>query len=400
MASRSRWLLIGSFGGLILLTALTGVTALIIFSHIRSGELALRNRYLERSASLERIRSGIYLSGTVARDYFVEPDGPGAASLVDRLARIELDVRQALDRYSEPALRGEVVAYWKVLDLMTEMAGKRHTVGVDAYFRHQLAQRRETMLHIADEIGAALEREWQAGQAELAAMYQRLQWIFGVELALVVVFGSALAAGTVRRLVRLEGETRALSAQVVRIQEQERRSIARELHDGIAQSLSRIMLDVGDAPPLRARLEALVDEVRRIALSLRPSMLDDLGLVAALEWQAREVGHRTGLSVQVQAEESAGELPEAHRTCIYRVVQEALANSARHAGASRVRIGLRRASKTVSLEVEDDGKGFSPARSRGLGLLGMAERVSQLGGRLRVRSEPGRGTTVSAELPV
>jgi signal transduction histidine kinase len=400
MGSRTRLLLVGSSAALILLTAVTGVAALIIFGRIRAGETALRNRFVERSAWLERIRGGIYLSGTLARDYFVEPDGPDASALLEKLSRAEEDVKVALDRSGAVELRGEVIAYWKVLDLMTEMAHKRHSTGVDAYFRHQLAQRRETMLHIADDIGAALDREWKSGQADLAEMYGKLRLIFGVELALVVVLGALLSALTIRRLVRLERETRALSAQLVRVQEQERRAIARELHDEIAQSLSRALLDVGEAEPLRSRLEGIVDEVRRIALALRPSMLDDLGLVPALEWQAREIGHKTGLSVQVVAEESAGELPEAHRTCIYRVVQEALQNSARHAGASRVRIGLRKAAKTVSLEVEDDGKGFAVARSRGLGLLGMEERVAQLGGRFRVQSEPGRGTTVLAELPI
>jgi signal transduction histidine kinase len=416
MGSRTRLLLISSLGGLLLLTAITGVAALIIFGRIRAGETAARARFLERSDSLERIRTGIYLSGTLARDYFVEPDGPGAASLLERLARVEDDVKHALARYAgadSAELRSEVFAYWKVLDLMAGMARKRPGSGVDAYFRHQLAQRRETMLHIADDIGAALAREWEGEQAQLAAMYGRFRLIFATELGLVVLLGMVLSVGTVRRLVRLEAETRALSAQLVRAQEQERKAIARELHDEVAQSLSRVLLDVGNAASiagtgeLRSRLDSIavsaehiVEEVRRIALSLRPSMLDDLGLVPALEWQAREIGHRTGLSVQVQAEDSAGELPEAHRTCIYRVVQEALQNSARHSGASHVRIGLQKAARTVSLQVEDDGKGFAVSRGRGLGLLGMEERVAQLGGRFRVQSEAGRGTTVTAELPV
>jgi signal transduction histidine kinase len=106
------------------------------------------------------------------------------------------------------------------------------------------------------------------------------------------------------------------------------------------------------------------------------------------------------LNVKVQAEESAGELPDAHRTCIYRVVQEALQNCARHAGASRVAVALEKAPKSVLLHVEDDGKGFAVSRTRGMGLLGMEERVAQLGGKLRVQSEPGRGTTVIAELPI
>jgi len=269
------------------------------------------------------------------------------------------------------------------------------------------------MLQIADDIGAAIKRESTAGERDLANTYVRFRLALAAGLALVVGFGLVLAWATTRRLVRLEGETRALSAQLVRAQEDERRSIARELHDEIGQALSGLMLYVGRAAaaahlgtarsqlaPIAESAEKTVEAVRRIALSLRPSMLDDLGLVPALEWQAREVGNRTGLHIEVSAEAEAGEVPDEQRTCIYRVAQEALRNSARHAAASRVRIGLSKAARRVLLQIEDNGKGFRVERTRGLGLLGMEERVAQLGGRLRVQSEPGHGTTVSAELPL
>src|SRR5262249_43959790 len=151
---------------------------------------------------------------------------------------------------------------------------------------------------------------------------------------------------------------------------------------------------------ITAATERIVEEVRRIALSLRPSMLDDLGLVPALEWQAREVGQRSGLVGEVAAGGSGGQLPEEQRTGIYRVAQESLQNSVRHAEASKVRIGLRKNGSAVSLQVEDNGKGFAVSRMRGLGLLGMQERVSQLGGHLSVLSEPGQGTRITAELPL
>ena len=400
MGLRTRPLLIYSLGALVVLIAAGGAAALAMFGHIRAGEAELRSRFYARAAALERIRRGIYLSGTLARDYFAEPNGADSALLLARLAAVEQDVKGALEGGSAQ-LRGDVTAYWKVLDLMTQMARTQSAPGVDAYFRHQLAQRREAMMQIADDIGAALDREWTQGQTELARMYARLRAIFAAELALIVILGIGLSVAAARRLLRLEGETRALSAQLVRAQEQERRSIARELHDEVGQALSQVLLDVdSDTAKARAGLEHVVDEVRRISLALRPSMLDDLGLVPALEWQAREIGSRTGLRVEVVAEESAGELPEAHRTCIYRVAQEALQNSARHAAAGRVRVGLQKNGHTVSLRVEDDGKGFAAARSKGLGLLGMQERVAQLGGHFRVQSEPGRGTTITAELPL
>jgi len=331
----------------------------------------------------------------------------------EELQKLERSTKSAAAEYADASLRGEVSAYWSLLDLMADMAGRRRTPGLDAYFRRQLQQRRETMLQIADTIGEALERESQRSEAESSLIYDRFRLVLIVEMAGVILLALAVAVGTRRRLLRLEGDARSLSVQLLGAQEQERRAIARELHDEIGQSLSSLLLDVGSATreeslvEVRSRLasmasvaERTVDAVRRIALSLRPSMLDDLGLVPALEWQAREVGRRSGLDVQVLADDSAGELPETHLTCIYRVVQEALQNCVRHAAARRVRIALDRVAKAVTLHVEDDGRGFLTGRTRGLGLLGMEERVSQLGGRFRVQSEPGRGTTVIAELPL
>ena len=306
-----------------------------------------------------------------------------------------------------------MTTYWKLLDLMVDVANSRHTPGTDAYFRKQLGQRRESMLRIADEIGKGLERESQRREAELTRVYTGFRWVLLAVLTLLIGLALTLSLAFGRRLVRLEAEARALSVQVVQAQEQERRAIARELHDEIGQALSGLLLDVGKAAragcpsevqlqlhAIAQRAERTVDSVRRLALSLRPSMLDDLGLVAALEWQAREVGNRTGLDIQVQAEDSAGDLPEAHRTCIYRVAQEALQNCARHASAKHVRVGLKRAVNGVTLRVEDDGKGFPANRTRGLGLLGMEERAAQLRGRVRVHSEPGCGTCVTAEIPL
>jgi signal transduction histidine kinase len=269
------------------------------------------------------------------------------------------------------------------------------------------------MFWIAGEIGKSLDRESGRREAELTRVYAEFRLVILGELA--VLIGLALAVSFVagRRLMRLEAEARALSAQLVQTQEQERRAIARELHDEIGQSLSGLLLDVGKAArstdPSQVQLqlhtiadkaERTVEAVRRMALSLRPSMLDDLGLVAALEWQAREVGHQTGLDVQVQAEDRAGDLPDAYRTCIYRIAQEALRNCARHASAKHVRIGLERSSAVVVLRVEDDGKGFLANRTRGLGLLGMQERASQLRGRVGVQSDLGHGTCVTAEIPL
>jgi len=207
-----------------------------------------------------------------------------------------------------------------------------------------------------------------------------------------------------------------LSARLVEAQEDERRSISRELHDEVGQSLTGVLVEManlsnkiraGDlagveakASELKKLLEDAVGVVRNMALLLRPSMLDDLGLVPALQWQAREVSKRTGVRVRVAADSVSEDLPEEHKTCIYRIVQEALHNCVQHASARIVKVTVRQEADRILLEIQDDGKGFNAREERGMGLLGMQERVSYLGGSFLVESEPGRGAVVSIALPV
>jgi signal transduction histidine kinase len=247
-------------------------------------------------------------------------------------------------------------------------------------------------------------------------------------LAITLGFGLLLAVATTRRILRLardadlryhqvveaQRELKELSARLVEAQEQERRAISRELHDEVGQSLSALLMELGNlgaAAPrdadfrrhvesIRKLAESSVQVVRNMALLLRPSMLDDLGLVPALQWQAREISKRTGLSVTVDAENVADDLPEEHKTCIYRVVQEALHNCARHALAHSVRIQVVQESERIRLSVRDDGQGFDSAHVRGLGLLGMEERVTHLGGHFHLQSEPGLGTLLRIEIPL
>jgi signal transduction histidine kinase len=128
-------------------------------------------------------------------------------------------------------------------------------------------------------------------------------------------------------------------------------------------------------------------------------MLDDLGLVPALKWQAREVSKRTSMDVSVAAE-VPDDLPDDFKTCIYRVVQEALHNCSSHARAKSVRIRVQQEQARLTLSIQDDGQGFDSRQVRGLGLLGIQERVAQLGGRCIVHSEPGAGTILTVELPM
>jgi signal transduction histidine kinase len=129
-------------------------------------------------------------------------------------------------------------------------------------------------------------------------------------------------------------------------------------------------------------------------------MLDDLGLVPALQWQAREVSRNNNIRIDVQADPSSEDLPDEHKTCIYRIVQEALRNVTRHARARSVQIHLTHPGGTLRLTIQDDGQGFVPERDKGMGLLGMEERVSYLKGAFEVKSQPGKGTIINVDLPL
>jgi len=204
-------------------------------------------------------------------------------------------------------------------------------------------------------------------------------------------------------------------ARVVDAQEVERRRLARELHDETGQALTSILLglraveeaDIGDeareaTARLREQVVETLHDVRRLAVELRPSALDDFGLVPALERLVETFREQTGIPVELETVLGETRLPPPVETALYRIVQEALTNVIKHSRASRVSVLVTRKGDSVAAVVEDDGVGFTPdeVRDGGLGLVGMRERIALLGGRLTVESEPERGTTLVAEVPV
>ena len=225
-------------------------------------------------------------------------------------------------------------------------------------------------------------------------------------------------AQRVRELAAANEQLQRLTSLVIDAQEEERRRISRELHDETAQALTsvlvRMRLLVRQAVKEEVReglLELLdvtaaaLDGVRRMAIDLRPSTLDDLGLVPAVESYAREFGERWGISVRVRAQRDGKRLPRDRELIVYRVVQEALTNVAKHAGATMVEIELRTEGGHLIATMRDNGHGFNVteklgSRERGLGLFGMQERAHLAGGYLDLHSEVGAGTTVTLVVPL
>ena len=219
------------------------------------------------------------------------------------------------------------------------------------------------------------------------------------------------------RLTEDRARERQLAAQVISAQDEERARVARELHDSTAQILTAVMLQLGAAArestssALDARIAILrelaaeaLEEVRSLSHTMHPRVLDDLGLVAALDWLARQTRTQSPLVVQVDATDFDPPIPAPLAAALYRVAQEALRNAARHADAERVDIRLRRDGASAVLEIEDDGRGFDVAlaekRRPGMGLFSMRERIGLVGGRFIVHSAEARGTRVVATVPL
>ncbi len=436
----TRAVLLAGFGGLLILMAFAGFDAVSILRQIQTRNERIRNDFVRRNRTLDQIRSDLYLSGTFIRDYLLEPDARAAETHRASLQQTRRQMDTALESYEKllPAqeaaafavLQQELRDYWRVLDPTLGWSPEQRRERGYSFWRNEVYPRRTTMLGIADEIAAFNEQQLNAGNQQVGDLFAQFRLRLGITLAVTLGLGLGLAAFSVSRILRLESEAalryaeiakareelKELSARLVEAQENERRAISRELHDEVGQSLSALLVELGNLSTalsggmmgeLRGHVEVIrklaegsVEVVRNMALLLRPSMLDDLGLVPALQWQAREVSKRTGMRVDLAADHVADDLPEEHKTCVYRVVQEALNNCSKHAAAKMVRVTVHQETSNLLLTIQDDGHGFDARNARGLGLLGMEERVSHLGGSFQVASEAGHGTLLTVGLPL
>src|SRR5579859_3248546 len=303
---------------------------------------------------------------------------------------------------------------WKICFWTRKISLPRFSLGVPAIASSVLNNSSE----ISSCPGAHASFKFQSIEAHLVWLVA-LALIAGVLMSLVCGWyilrldrqGRLRYQALNRSRLELEG----LSARLVQAQEEERRSISRELHDEVGQSLGALLVDVARLSKLvpsedritqaqiaqiKSVAETAVKSIRDIALLLRPPMLDDLGLVPALEWQAREISRRSDMEVEVQSQNVSEDLGDEIKVTIYRLVQEALNNAANHASAKNAKVTILQGQDKIAVEISDDGQGFDPERKRGMGILGMEERVRRLGGALSINSAPGNGATVKAELPV
>ena len=442
MKSRSWFILSIGFGTLILLIGLLGFGAMRRSQALHDQTVTAHEAYLGTDAVLRDIPADLYLSDILIRDYLLDPSQITAPAYREQLLARRSSIRQRLDLLAQrPAstedaaelaqLRDELHGYWESMDPILKWSPQEKFALSQIFLRKQVLPRREAVVTLArgiSEINAANLRKEQQRLQESQVLFQRflrgtvfLALAFGVLVSAVSTARVAvLERHTKRQRERAENaesEMRRLSRRLVRAQEEERKALSRELHDAVGQMISAMTMELGNVeaaialPPgkLRERLDharqlnaETLRGVRELAMGLRPAMLDELGLGPALRWQAREFSRRSGVPVVVQIDGDLDGLPEAHRTCIYRIVQESLTNCAKHARAKNIRISVYGRQDWVSLSIQDDGAGFDPqtAGDRGLGLIGIEERVRELDGRVTIISQPGKGTIVEVEVPV
>ncbi|HEX5226747.1 MAG TPA: sensor histidine kinase [Bryobacteraceae bacterium] len=439
MPAQSRLVLALGFGGLLSVMALAGIDALRVLQQFRRRDEQIRSRYLSQNRVLNEIRSDVYVSGTYVRDYLLEPDAQRADDYRTSLEDTRRHMEAALESYRTQlppaetehysALQKELDGYWGILNPIFHWGAAERRGSGYAFLRDQVFPRRQNMLALADQIAALNDQQLTAGNRQVVSLLLDFQTRLLLTLFAALAIGLGLAFFTMRKILKLEQQARQqyvevvearsqlkeLSARLVQTQETERRTLSRELHDEVGQSLSAVLMELRNLSSglglrsedesrrrlenAKSLVEGTIRVVRNMALLLRPSMLDDLGLIPALKWQARETSKNTGMDVSVAAELASDELPDEYKTCVYRVVQEALHNCARHSHATTVRIRVEQAKRRLLLNIQDDGHGFDIHETKGLGLLGIQERVTRLGGKCTVHSQPGSGTILSAELP-
>jgi len=432
-----RPILLLGFGALLVLLISSGVSALHILTKLHATEVSGRIRPLDRKRTLAAVVISADIYSEQIEGFLLAFEN--SHGIVDeQILTSSAAARAALQAF--PLDQSPEEQY--LIQQIQKSLAEQDSIFLSAR-RWNPAERRRfapgilsaNMIPSRHQLVAAVQRMDSLNDGEFAAVEQNSLSRFAVlhghlrHLLLVTVSSSlAIAIGCGLYILRLERQgllryaelarsqhhLRQLSARLLDAQEEERKSISRDLHDEVGQALSLLLIDVGllslrvsrideKAQDLMARIrgitEKTIETVRDMALLLRPSMLDDLGLVEAVEWCAREMSRRQDMEVEVVTQDIPKDVSDELKLCIYRVVQEALVNAQRHAHSKHAVVSLLHDDSTIEVKVEDYGTGFDAHRTRGMGLLGMEERVTRLGGQLTIESQAGSGTTIHAKFP-
>jgi signal transduction histidine kinase len=427
-----RWLLAAICAVLLALLLVSGILGVRFLDQMHAREREVTGALMDRTQLLSALWVSIQNYNQAVQQYVAQADAERKQAARQRIDRLTVEIDTDLRRYPADRDSAEAALFDGIEDVYTQQRRLYLLESAEPKTAREPSAKPVSALEEQSVDWSRKFQTWnreklqQADQA-MAAKFAGVQNSLLRVLAIGFGSGLVLVLGSMMYIVQLERQTRnryvqlarskdelqRLSSRLVDAQETERRAISRELHDEIGQSLGALLVDISwlassvERPEARSELERMkslaertLGGVRDMALLLRPSMLDDLGLVAALEWQAREVSRRSQMEVAVESEDVPEDLPDEVRVCIYRLVQEALNNAVRHSGANNAKVTVAQSAAGIEVRVADNGGGFDPARTRGLGILGMEERVKRLGGNFSVESKPGQGTMVGALLPV
>lgn len=434
--------LVAGFGLMLGLWLFAGYQVTQRMRTVQRESAAVSARYLQAQELLASVRTQVLVASVLLRDALLDPDPRAQAdhrrnierayhAIDDLLARYVPFLDSAAERERVGRLREEIEEFRDASNEVLATDSTRWPADARMLLR-RFMPKREAAIRVSDEV-TALNRaafiDQQSAVTGLQAAAQRQVWtVFGVALAISLVIGwlaSRHASRLEQRLTeqhireeRISADLQRLSARLVQAREEEQQRIARELHDDVGQALSavKVQLAVAErrvermsgARELLADAQASADSalrsVRDLSHLLHPSALDDLGLVAALESLVSDFCRRHHVAIEFAHEgPDRRQHPETERA-VYRIVQEALTNIARHAQATAGRVGIVTNADSLMVTIEDNGVGFDvvdverPGRRRGLGLLGIRERVARLGGSVQIDSA-ARGTRIQLELP-
>ena len=420
-------------GFLLIILGLSGVASIQETRRIHQQILAVEDTYRHIENQVESIRSNTSRVAVLRRDRLLQP-GSGSDTYSAQLVVLRAKTDRSLAELkslrpqgsSAPVERLEAALGAYLTAVAMEFSAppqtKRHFVD-DGFGSETMP-----IFAITEELGMLNEENFESRRRDLSQSVVHLQNDIWETILTALVLGAIIAGASVFRISSLEKESaahrraselaeerlRLLSQQLVSSQEQERKALSRELHDEIGQLLTALRMELGNLertrPPAsdphleqaKKLAESTLRTTRDIAMGLRPAMLDVLGLGPALEWQVREFSRRYGTPVRLEVDGDLRDVPDPHRTYLYRIVQEGLTNCARHAQAKNIHVKLEDSGGHLAVLVEDDGVGFDQHGSVpfGLGLLGMSERVRELCGRVTIDSAPGKGTRIAVTLPL
>ncbi len=423
-------------GFLLIIIGLSAFASIQETRRIHQQVLAVEDAYRHIENLVESIRVDTSRVAVLRRDRLLEHGAPPEAyatqlaGLRSKTKRSLTELKSLRPQRGSGAVERLTTALDAYLKTVTVEFGETPAEARAQYIDDGFGSETMPVFAITEELGMLNEENFEARRRELSQSVVYLQNDIWETMITALVLGAIIAGTSVVRISSLEKESaahqrasaqaeerlRLLSQQLVSSQEQERKALSRELHDEIGQLLTALRMELGNLERGRAQgagadphldqakklAESTLRTTRDIAMGLRPAMLDVLGLGAALEWQAREFSRRYNTPIRLEVDGDLRDVPDPHRTYVYRIVQEGLTNCARHAQAKNIHVKLEDSSTRLAVLVEDDGVGFDEHAgvAYGLGLLGITERVRELRGQLSIHSEPGKGTRIEVVLPL